>query len=77
MKNNNDHSLAYILRYFARNLLVVIGLVSVWRGVWYVLDAFDIVALKGNHFLGGLIGIALGLLLLYLPDKDLKEIQKL
>ncbi len=65
------------VRYFANNLSIVIGLVLVWRGVWYVLDAVDYAYLAGNHLLSGLIGIALGVLILYLPDHDLKELQKL
>ncbi|MEK7136123.1 MAG: hypothetical protein AAB821_00830 [Patescibacteria group bacterium] len=63
--------------YFAKNFLVVLGLVLVWRGVWYILDALDFVFLSGNHFLSGIIGVVVGMLLLYLPDKDLKEISKL
>lgn len=65
------------IRYIASNLLIVVGLVMVWRGVWYVLDGLDIVLFGGNHMLTAFGGIALGLLLLYLPDHDLKEIQKL
>lgn len=66
-----------LLRYFAENLSIVIGLVLIWRGVWYVLDGFDIFFFAGNHAYTAVGGIALGLLILYLPDKDLKEIQKL
>ncbi len=36
-----------LVRYFAKNIAVAIGLVLIWRGMWY------------------------------LPDKDLKEIEKL
>ncbi len=66
-----------ILKYFARNLSIVIGLVMIWRGVWYVLDYLDIKFLNGNHTLSAIIGILLGLLILYIPDKDLNEISKL
>lgn len=68
---------ASLLRYIANNLLIVIGLVLVWRGVWYVLDAIDVFYLAGNHLYSGIAGIILGLLALYLPDKNLKEIEKL
>ena len=66
-----------IINYFAKNIIIVIGLVMVWRGVWYVLDGIDI-ALFGqyNHWTG-LLGIVVGVAILYIPDKDLKEIQKL
>jgi hypothetical protein len=63
--------------YFARNLAVVIGLVLVWRGIWHLLDVVDIVAFAGNSLYTSIGGILLGLAILYLPDKDLKELEKL
>ncbi|OHA58217.1 MAG: hypothetical protein A2571_03070 [Candidatus Vogelbacteria bacterium RIFOXYD1_FULL_44_32] len=74
MKDTKASALA---SYFARNFLVVVGLVLVWRGVWYILDGLDFIFLSGNHLLSGILGVILGMLLLYLPDKDLKEISKL
>ncbi|MEK7631058.1 MAG: hypothetical protein AAB417_03465 [Patescibacteria group bacterium] len=65
------------LRYFAHNLSIVVGLVLIWRGVWYVLDELDILFFGGGHAYTAIGGIILGLLILYLPDRDLKEIQKL
>lgn len=66
-----------IVRYFAQNTLIVIGLVLMWRGVWYVLDEIDVLLFGGHHLYTAVLGIALGLFLLYVPDKDLKEISKL
>ena len=63
--------------YFAKNLSLVVGLVLIWRGIWYVLDAADYLYLGGNHLASGIGGILLGLFILYIPDHDLKEIQKL
>jgi hypothetical protein len=65
------------IRYIGKNLGIVIGLVLIWRGIWYILDYVDMEFLGGSHALTALGGIILGLLILYLPDKDLKEIQKL
>ncbi len=65
------------LSYFAQNLFVVVGLVLIWRGVWYTLDGIDNIFFGGAHWLSALAGIAVGLFILYLPDHDLKEIQKL
>ena len=66
------------LRYFAKNLSIVIGLVLIWRGIWYVLDGVDIYLLGDpTHTFSALGGILLGLLILYVPDHDLKELQKL
>lgn len=41
------------------------------------MDEMDILLFSGSHILTALGGIVLGLILLYLPDKDLKEIEKL
>jgi len=65
------------LRYFTQNLSIVIGLVLIWRGIWYVLDELDILFFSGSHAYTAIGGIILGLLILYLPDRDLKELQKL
>lgn len=65
------------MSYFARNLSIVLGLVLAWRGVWYVLDGIDKWLFGGSHTYTAIFGIILGLLVLYLPDGDLKEISKL
>lgn len=65
------------LSYLIKNLSIVVGLVLVWRGVWYVLDGIDLIFFRGDHAITGVAGIVVGLLILYLPDHDLKEIQKL
>ena len=65
------------LAYLSKNLGIIIGLVLIWRGIWYVLDALDLSLFGGSHVWTALGGIVAGLLILYLPDHDLKEIQKL
>lgn len=49
----------------------------IWRGVWYVLDEIDAIFFGKSHLFTTIGGIIIGLLILYLPDKDLKEISKL
>ena len=61
----------------ARIISIVIGLVLIWRGVWYVLDALDVWIFGGSHLWTAVMGILIGLLILYIPDEDLKEIEKL
>lgn len=65
------------IRYFASNIFIVLGLVLIWRGIWYVLDEMDILFFGGSHIITTIIGIILGFIILYLPDHDLKEISKL
>ena len=65
------------LEYLVKNITTIIGLVLVWRGVWYVLDGLDELFFGGSHIFTAFGGIILGLILLYLPDRDLKEIEKL
>lgn len=57
--------------------MIVLGLVLIWRGIWYVLDSIDRNFFGGNHMITAFIGIVVGLFILYLPDKDLKELRKL
>lgn len=66
-----------VLRYVAKNLAVVVSIVLIWRGIWYVLDMVDENVFDGSHVVTAVGGIILGLVLLYVPDKDLKEIQKI
>jgi len=65
------------LSYLVKNLSVVVGLVLIWRGIWHTLDQIDTIFFGGNHLWTALLGIIVGLLILYLPDKDLKEIEKI
>lgn len=63
--------------YFIRNINVVIGLVLVWRGIWHGLDILETAIGMEQTLLAAIAGIVLGLILLYAPDHDLKELQKL
>ncbi len=63
--------------YFIRNINVVIGLVLVWRGIWHGLDIVEAMVGIDHTLLAAFIGIVVGIGLLYAPDHDLKELQKL
>jgi hypothetical protein len=66
-----------VIQYFAKNVIIVIALVMVWRGVWYILDGIDVWLFGSYNAWSGLLGIIIGLIILYFPDNDLKEIEKL
>ncbi len=64
--------------YFLKNLGTIVGIVLIWRGVWHVLDAIDIAIIGDEtHLFTAIGGIIVGFLILYVPDGDLKEIEKL
>ncbi len=63
--------------YFIRNINIVIGLVLIWRGIWHGLDILEKMLGIDNTLLAALLGIIIGIILLYAPDHDLKELQKL
>lgn len=67
----------FTLQYFAKNIFVVVGLVLIWRGIWHVLDELDVLFFEGAHLYTAIGGIIVGLAILYIPDRDLKEIEKL
>ncbi|HEY4507020.1 MAG TPA: hypothetical protein VJH71_02585 [Candidatus Paceibacterota bacterium] len=66
-----------LLPYFFKNISIVLALVLIWRGTWYCLDYLDDLMFGGSHYFSATVGIVIGLLILYIPDKDLKEIEKL
>jgi hypothetical protein len=66
-----------LIAYFWKNISIAIGLVLIWRGIWHVLDWVDISVFEGNGLWTAIGGIVVGLAILYLPDKDLKELEKL
>ncbi len=63
--------------YFVRILCIIVGLVLVWRGIWHVFDAIDVYYFNGNGLWTAIGGIIFGFIILYIPDHDLKEIEKL
>ncbi|MBM3281631.1 MAG: hypothetical protein FJY91_02750 [Candidatus Harrisonbacteria bacterium] len=65
------------LLYFGQSFYSVLGMVLIWRGIWHALDIIDDKFFGQDHFPTAVSGIIIGLFLLYLPDHDLKEIEKL
>ena len=65
------------ISYFASSFATVLGLVLIWRGIWYVMDWIDTTYFGGGHEVTVIGGIVAGFLILYLPDRDLTELRKL
>jgi len=56
---------------FFSMLLIVFGVVFVWRGLWNLMDMY---VLPDDPILGNVLGILIGISLLYMPDDDIKEL---
>ena len=65
------------IRKLIQNFSVVLGIVLIWRGLWYILDAIDAYLFQGSPIFTAIGGVILGLAILYLPDRDLKELSNL
>lgn len=65
------------LKYFTKNILVAIGIILIWRGVWIILDLLDNVIFGGNHIVTAVGGIIVGIAMLYLPEHNLKALERL
>jgi hypothetical protein len=59
------------------NFMVAGSIILIWRGIWYILDIIDDYFFGGGHIWSALAGIIAGVIILYIPDKDLKELGKL
>lgn len=74
MKKRRVH---HRLSYFTSSFGVVFGLVMIWRGVWYIIDYLVLRFFGEEQLITAFAAIIIGFLVLYLPDRDLKELRKL
>ena len=65
------------IKYFTKGITVAIGIIIIWRGVWIVLDLIDTLIFGGNHIITAILGIVVGIIILYLPEKNLKALERL
>ncbi len=56
---------------FIKNIVIVIGVVAVWRGIW---DLLDMYLFPQNQLLSDGVSIILGIFLLYLPDGSFHQL---
>jgi len=54
-----------------RNIIIAIGVVLVWRGVWNIADMY---VFPNNPLLSNIISLVVGILILYLPDGTLEHL---
>ena len=66
-----------VIPYFFKNINTIVGIVLIWRGIWHLLNEVDVYIFNENPLWTAIGGIVIGFLMLYLPDHDLKEIEKM
>ncbi len=57
----------------ANAIVIVLGIIMLWRGVWGLLDQF---LFPGSPTLSSLISIGLGVLVLYIDDFSLDNLKR-
>lgn len=65
------------IRHLTSSFSTVLGVVLVWRALWYTFDYIDIEIFGGYSPITVMGSFITGVLLLYLPDKNLEELRKL
>jgi hypothetical protein len=63
--------------YFIKNISIAVGIVLIWRGIWVMLDIVDRILFGGGHIVTAVGGIIIGIVILYLPEKNLKALERL
>lgn len=58
-------------RGFLLTIMIITGIILVWRGLWNLIDMY---AFPNHPILSNVIGILVGLILLYLPDENLEKL---
>lgn len=56
------------------SLMVLIAGVLIWRGIWILLDLFDVLFLEGSHTLSAILSILIGGVLVYVADRNLEDL---
>lgn len=62
------------IKILRESIMMIIGAILIWRGVWVLLDRFDNRFFEGNHIWSALGGIVIGVVAVYLADRDLEDV---
>ena len=71
--NMNHHR----INRYTKDFSIAVGIIIIWRGVWVLLDLFDKWMFGNNHVVTAVLGIIVGIIILYLPDHNLKTLERL
>jgi len=58
-------------------LVIALGIILVWRGVWVLGDLFDEWLFGSYHISTAILSIVAGILMLYFSDEDLTTLERL
>ncbi|HAU39307.1 MAG: hypothetical protein UV80_C0002G0336 [Candidatus Peregrinibacteria bacterium GW2011_GWF2_43_17] len=58
-------------KHFFIDLVILTGVVMTWRGVWHIMDIY---LFPNNEALSSIVSIVMGVILLYLPEEELKDL---
>lgn len=64
------------VKYLTSHIIQVFGIVLVWRGIWHLFDEIDKIYFGGSHIFTAIVGIIIGIVILYVPDHNLKELEQ-
>jgi hypothetical protein len=63
-----------LIKLLRESIMMIIGAILIWRGVWILLDLFDNRFFGGVHIWSAMGGIAIGAGIVYLADRDLEDV---
>ncbi|OGJ47328.1 hypothetical protein A2344_05325 [Candidatus Peregrinibacteria bacterium RIFOXYB12_FULL_41_12] len=58
-------------KHFFIDLVILAGVVMTWRGIWHLADLY---LFPNNEVLSSIISMVIGIILLYLPEEELKDL---
>ena len=64
-------SYAKVLR---ESIMMIVGAILIWRGIWVLLDVLDDRFFGGNHVWSAIVGIAIGAGIVMLADRELEDV---
>jgi hypothetical protein len=63
-----------LIKLLRESIMMIIGAILIWRGVWILLDMFDNRFFGGTHVWSSVAGILIGVILVYFADRDLEDV---
>jgi len=65
------------INHLTENIPIAIGIILIWRGVWVLLDLLDKWLFGNDHAVTAIVGILLGVLVMYLSDPNLESLERI